>query len=89
MPARALARFAAAVGAIVIAVTAYFLVAADRDRKAAHVTDRSEAVLSLQRLEDARRLGDSGLIYARNDPFLDPVRNAPRFKRLLQDIGFD
>jgi TolB-like protein/Tfp pilus assembly protein PilF len=53
------------------------------------LAQRGDADGALQRLEDARRLGDSGLIYARNDPFLDPVRNAPRFQRLLQGIGFD
>jgi tetratricopeptide (TPR) repeat protein len=47
---------------------------------------RSEA---LARLEKARQIGDSGLIYARNDPMLDPLRGDPRFSRLLESIGFD
>jgi hypothetical protein len=34
-------------------------------------------------------MGDSGLIYARNDPLLDGLRNEPRFARLLASIGFD
>ncbi len=46
-----------------------------------------EAALEL--LERARAVGDSGLIYARNDPFLDPLRNEPRFQRLLVGMGFD
>lgn len=46
-----------------------------------------EAALEL--LERARAVGDSGLIYARNDPFLDPLRNEPRFQRLLASMGFD
>ena len=37
----------------------------------------------------ARTLGDSGLIYARNDPMLDPLRQTPGFSRLLQELGFD
>ena len=37
----------------------------------------------------ARTLGDSGLIYARNDPMLDPLRQTPGFLRLLQELGFD
>jgi TolB-like protein/tetratricopeptide (TPR) repeat protein len=40
-------------------------------------------------LEKALRIGDSGLIYSRNDPLLDPLRNDPRFIRLLGSIGFD
>ena len=37
----------------------------------------------------ARELGDSGLIYARNDPFLDPLRDDARFVELLNRLGFD
>ncbi len=37
----------------------------------------------------ARELGDSGLIYARNDPFLDPLRDDARFIQLLNRLGFD
>jgi TolB-like protein len=44
---------------------------------------------ALNRLEQARRVGDSGLIYSRNDPLLDPLRKDPRFARLLESIGFD
>lgn len=40
-------------------------------------------------LARARQLGDSGLIYARNDPFLDPLREDARFDRLLESLGFD
>ena len=44
---------------------------------------------AIERLEEARRIGDSGLIYLRNDPLLDPIREDPRFIRLLASIGFD
>ena len=40
-------------------------------------------------LERAHALRDSGLIYARNDPFLDPLRGDARFNVLLKRLGFD
>ncbi len=79
VPARTLAGFAAAVGAILIAVTAYFLVIADRNRKAAHVTEGSESVLSLQRLEDALARAESaqrGYLLTREQWFLESYRRA-------------
>ena len=48
-----------------------------------------ESAAALAKLEQAHVLGDSGLIYARNDPLLDALRNEPRFARLLASIGFD
>jgi len=48
--------------------------------------DRDAAITAL---EQARAVGDGGLIYARNDPMLDPLRGDPRFARLLQGMGFD
>jgi TolB-like protein/Flp pilus assembly protein TadD len=36
----------------------------------------------------AQSEGDAGIMYARNDPFLDPVRGDPAFKRLLSTLGF-
>jgi TolB-like protein/Flp pilus assembly protein TadD len=44
---------------------------------------------SIERLQRALSVGDSGLIYARNDPFLDPLRDDPRFAQLLRSVGFD
>ncbi|MCY7318982.1 MAG: hypothetical protein LH617_09695, partial [Ramlibacter sp.] len=44
---------------------------------------------SIDRLLKARKAGDSGLVYARNDPFLDPIRADPRMQGLLAEIGFE
>src|SRR5512133_211944 len=79
MPRRTLAGFVAALAAIVIAVTAYFLIAADRNRKAAHVTDRSERVVSLQRLEDALVRAESaqrGYLLTPEERLLDAYRRS-------------
>lgn len=48
-----------------------------------------DANAAIEKLERARAVGDSGLIYARNDPLLDPLRSDPRFARLLMSVGFD
>ena len=48
-----------------------------------------ESADALAKLERAHLLGDSGLIYARNDPLLDTLRDEPRFAQLLASIGFD
>jgi TolB-like protein/tetratricopeptide (TPR) repeat protein len=36
----------------------------------------------------AKAEGDAGVMYARNDPFMDPVRDDPAFKQLLISLGF-
>ena len=47
-----------------------------------------ERIRALDRLERARSVGDSGLIYARNDPLLDSLRDEPRFAKLVPCCGF-
>ncbi|MFO0227326.1 MAG: TPR end-of-group domain-containing protein, partial [Gammaproteobacteria bacterium] len=43
---------------------------------------------ALAALERAKSVGDSGLLYLKTDPFLDPVRQSPRYGALLKTIGF-
>jgi len=43
---------------------------------------------ALATLERARAQSDAGLIFIRNDPFLDPLRQAPEFLRLLKTLGY-
>ena len=39
-------------------------------------------------LKQAREANDAGLMYMRNDPFLDPIRKDAEFQLLLEDLGF-
>jgi len=68
------------------------LVASEGDRvlyqQAQVLAQWGEPDAALERLQRARQIGDSGLIYARNDPLLDPLRGRPEFRRLLQSLGF-
>jgi hypothetical protein len=47
--------------------------------------DRARA---LQWLDTAMRLRDSGLIYLKTDPLLDPLRSEPRFQAVERELGF-
>ncbi|HEX9051146.1 MAG TPA: ATP-binding protein [Anaeromyxobacter sp.] len=79
MPWRTLTGFLAAIAAIVIAVAAYFIVAADRNRRADDVTERSEGVRSLQRLEDALARAESAqreYLLTREERSLESYRGA-------------
>jgi TolB-like protein/Tfp pilus assembly protein PilF len=44
---------------------------------------------ALEKLEEAARIGDTGITTMRSDPMLDPLRHSPRFIRLLKQVGFD
>jgi TolB-like protein/tetratricopeptide (TPR) repeat protein len=44
---------------------------------------------ALTLLRRARELGDSGLVFARTDPLLEPLRRRPEFGELLRQLGFD
>lgn len=58
-------------------------------QQAQFLAQLNEKDQSIARLRRALEIGDSGLIYLRNDPFLDPLRKDPRFAQLLNRIGFD
>lgn len=55
------------------------------ERPATHAAGRAPVVF----LSYSRAAGDGGLVHARNDPMLDPLRSEPRFAGLLQGMGFD
>jgi hypothetical protein len=42
----------------------------------------------MARLGEALAAIDSGLIYLRNDPFVDPLRRHTAFNDLLRRLGF-
>ena len=44
---------------------------------------------AIDRLERARKVGDSGLIYLATDPLLDPLRKHPRFINLLNEMDLN
>ena len=41
------------------------------------------------RLERARQIGDSGLIYLATDPLLDPIRKHPGFAKLIRELNLN
>jgi signal transduction histidine kinase len=83
VPARTVAGFVAAVSAIVLAVAGYFAVVADRDEKAARVTERSETVLALQRLENALARAESA---QRNYLLTPEERHLEAYRRAIAEI---
>ncbi|MFL6738446.1 MAG: TIR domain-containing protein [Sphingomicrobium sp.] len=44
---------------------------------------------ALAKLDQARKVGDSGLSLIVTDPLLDPLRRDPRFINLIKQLGFD
>jgi TolB-like protein/Flp pilus assembly protein TadD len=44
---------------------------------------------AVARLERARQIGDSGLIYLSTDPLLDPIRQHPGFSSLLRELNLN
>ena len=43
---------------------------------------------ALEGLETALRLRDPGLIYLKTDPLLDPIRQEPRFQKMMRELKF-
>jgi tetratricopeptide (TPR) repeat protein len=43
---------------------------------------------ALEWLETALRLRDPQLIFLKNDPLLDPLRQEPRFKAIMRELKF-
>ena len=39
-------------------------------------------------LDNAIEAKDPGLVYLKRDPFLDPIRNDPRFAALVRKLNF-
>ena len=52
------------------------------------LTQWGETEAALDALEKAKLIGDAGLVLARNDPQLSPLRSEKRFKTLLLSLGF-
>jgi signal transduction histidine kinase len=79
MPPRVLAGFAAAVGAIVVAVGIFFAVVSARDERAARVVDTSETLLALERLEGLlwqAESGQRGYLLTHDARYLEPYERA-------------
>jgi TolB-like protein/DNA-binding winged helix-turn-helix (wHTH) protein/Tfp pilus assembly protein PilF len=49
---------------------------------------RGDARKSLQWLDTAVRVRDPGLLYVKNDPLIDPLRNEPRFQAIERQLKF-
>ena len=43
---------------------------------------------ALEWLETALRLRDPGLIYLKTDPLMDPIRQEPRFQKVMRELKF-
>jgi len=48
-----------------------------------------QTAAAMMKLEQARKVGDSGLSLIATDPLLEPLRGDPRFISLIKQLGFD
>ena len=53
------------------------------------LAQRGKREAALEALEKAFAVRDSGLVTLLVDPYLDPLRDDPRFHALLQSIHFE
>jgi uncharacterized protein HemY len=51
------------------------------------LAQRGEGSGAVARLQAAYAAGDSGMLLARNDPMLDPIRSDPKLGELLSKLG--
>ncbi len=58
-------------------------------QKAEILAQRGDEQGAMDALERGHEIGDAGLLFIRNDPYLEPLRSNPRFIRLLNQMGFD
>jgi TolB-like protein/tetratricopeptide (TPR) repeat protein len=58
-------------------------------QKAEILAQRGDEQGAMNALERGHEIGDAGLLFIRNDPYLEPLRSNPRFIRLLNQMGFD
>jgi hypothetical protein len=43
---------------------------------------------ALEWLMKALRLPDPGIVFSKNDPFMDPLRSDPRFQAIMRELKF-
>ena len=53
------------------------------------IAQRGDTEMAFRNLDLALEYGDPGLAQLLVDPFLDPIRDEPRFAALLEKLGFE